>query len=125
MTDHESTHDSSCTKFDTYQDIALTTAVYPDAKTGNNSELMYLALGLGEAGEVQNLVKKVYRDDPSYEEVTQTAKDIIKELGDILWYIAVMAHVLGTDLSEVAGINQRKLLSRQQRGVLSGSGDER
>ncbi|MCW3068345.1 MAG: hypothetical protein JWL67_970 [Solirubrobacterales bacterium] len=48
-----------------------------------------------------------------------------KELGDVLWYVAQIASELGLDLDQVAEANLEKLLSRQRRGVLSGSGDER
>jgi NTP pyrophosphatase (non-canonical NTP hydrolase) len=48
-----------------------------------------------------------------------------KELGDVLWYVAQIASELGLDLDEIARANLEKLLSRQHRGVLSGSGDER
>ena len=48
-----------------------------------------------------------------------------KELGDVLWYVAQLASELDLDLDEVAGQNLEKLFSRQRRGVLSGSGDDR
>ena len=48
-----------------------------------------------------------------------------KELGDVLWYVAQLATELGLDLDDVAEANLEKLLSRQRRGVLSGSGDDR
>jgi hypothetical protein len=43
----------------------------------------------------------------------------------VLWYVAQLASELGLDLDEVAQGNIDKLLSRQRRGVISGSGDER
>jgi NTP pyrophosphatase (non-canonical NTP hydrolase) len=49
----------------------------------------------------------------------------VKELGDILWYINAVAHLLGSNLEEVAKANNEKLASRKNRGVLSGSGDNR
>jgi NTP pyrophosphatase (non-canonical NTP hydrolase) len=48
-----------------------------------------------------------------------------KELGDVLWYVSQIASELGLELEEIAQANLEKLLSRQRRGVLSGSGDER
>jgi NTP pyrophosphatase (non-canonical NTP hydrolase) len=48
-----------------------------------------------------------------------------KELGDVLWYVAQVATELGLDLDAIAEGNIEKLLSRQRRGVLSGSGDNR
>ena len=54
-----------------------------------------------------------------------TLQDVAKELGDCLWYIAVLAHDLGQDLDKIAADNLAKLKSRQERGVLAGSGDVR
>jgi NTP pyrophosphatase (non-canonical NTP hydrolase) len=48
-----------------------------------------------------------------------------KELGDVLWYVAQLATELELELEQIARQNLEKLLSRQRRGVLSGSGDER
>ena len=43
----------------------------------------------------------------------------------MLWYVAQVATEAGLDLEEIAQANLDKLLSRQERGVLSGSGDSR
>jgi NTP pyrophosphatase (non-canonical NTP hydrolase) len=48
-----------------------------------------------------------------------------KELGDVLWYVAQLASELELELDDVASENLQKLFSRQRRGVLSGSGDNR
>ncbi|HWX87432.1 MAG TPA: MazG nucleotide pyrophosphohydrolase domain-containing protein, partial [Solirubrobacteraceae bacterium] len=48
-----------------------------------------------------------------------------KELGDVLWYVAQLASELDLSLEEIAKQNLEKLFSRQARGVLSGSGDDR
>jgi len=50
---------------------------------------------------------------------------VAKELGDVLWYVSVLAKELDYDLESIAKANVEKLLSRQQRGVLTGSGDNR
>ena len=42
-----------------------------------------------------------------------------------MWYVAQLATELGLDLDEIAGLNLEKLRSRQLRGVLAGSGDDR
>jgi len=86
--------------------------------------LSYDGLGLGEAGEVQGKIKKIIRDSGGY--ITPEAtKEIQKELGDILWYIASMCDNLGITLKDVATNNIEKLQDRNKRGVLEGSGDNR
>ena len=104
-----------------YQRRSRATAVYPDA----GSNIVYPALGLcGEAGETAEKVKKAIRDDGGT--LTEERREAIAaELGDVLWYVAQLATEAGLDLGEIAGENLAKLLSRQERGVLQGSGDTR
>jgi NTP pyrophosphatase (non-canonical NTP hydrolase) len=103
-----------------YQRLSRRTAEYPRA-----AWLSYPALGLaGEAGEVAEHAKKTIRDDAGEVSDERRAK-MSKELGDVLWYVAQLASELELDLDQVAQANLDKLLSRQQRGVLSGSGDDR
>lgn len=103
-----------------YQRLSRRTAEYP-----REAWLSYPALGLaGEAGEVAEHAKKTIRDDGGI--VTDERRAAIsKELGDVLWYVAQLASELELSLEEIAAENLEKLLSRQRRGVLSGSGDER
>ena len=104
-----------------YQKKSRVTAKYPDA--GKN--FVYPTLGLsGEAGEVAEKIKKVLRDAGGV--VSEEKKlEIKKELGDVLWYVAQLATELGLDLDDIARANLEKLLSRMDRGVLHGSGDNR
>lgn len=103
-----------------YQKLALKTA---DLERKN--ELYHLALGLvGESGEIAEKVKKLIRDHDS-DESKLDKDDISKELGDVLWYIAVLSEYLGVPLEDIAQNNIDKLASRQSRGTLSGSGDNR
>src|SRR5271170_4621866 len=107
-------------EFNEYQRLSRRTAEYP-----REAWLAYPALGLaGEAGEVAEHAKKAIRDDGG-EIGGERCAAMAKELGDVLWYVAQLATELGLDLDEVAQSNLDKLLSRQRRGVLSGSGDER
>ena len=87
--------------------------------------LLYPVLGLaGESGELLNKIKKIYRDSGGvYTHEDRNA--VIDELGDILWYVSEVATQLGIELSIVAERNLLKLASRKQRGVISGSGDNR
>jgi NTP pyrophosphatase (non-canonical NTP hydrolase) len=104
---------------DEYQKKALKTVL----SASNN--LPYTALGLAsEAGEVATRIKKWIRDGNSDPKNLDKVA-ISKELGDALWYIAVMADQLGLGLDEVAQSNVNKLEDRQKRGVLGGSGDNR
>ncbi len=105
-----------------YQESAEKTAIYKGKNTIDG--LVYTALGLGEAGEVQNKVKKVLRDDNGI--LTENKKiEIAKELGGNLWYIAMCAKEIGYTLEEIASLNLSELRSREERNVLTGSGDNR
>lgn len=104
--------------FDTYQELAAKTAIYP-----NNMDILYPALGLGEAGEIQNKVKKIYRD--GLELTPELRESIAAEIGDLLWYCAILARDLGVSFGWVAEQNLRKLESRHDRGVIGGAGDNR
>jgi len=105
-------------RLDEYQMRAESTAIYP-----NEYAIIYPALGLaGEAGEVADKVKKIIRDGNSdlfYKD------NIAKELGDVLWYVAVLARDLGYSLEEIAQTNLDKLEDRKNRDMLKGSGDDR
>lgn len=107
---------------DDYQKEALTTALW----SGDNmKDLAHWVLGIsGEAGEVAEKVKKIIRDKDG--ELNDESKaELMKELGDVLWYIAVMAEHLGYRLEEVGQTNISKLRDRQKRNVIQGSGDNR
>jgi len=110
--------------FDEYQQKASKTAIYPDCGTGSITALCYVGLGLSEAGEVQGKIKKILRDDNGVVGSDKT-KEIAKELGDVLWYCAMVARELGVSLDDIAAANIEKLMSRQSRGKLTGSGDNR
>ncbi len=107
--------------FNEYQRQSRQTAIYPAKGYG----LTYPVLGLaGEAGEVAEKMKKILRDYDG--QINQEHKeDIVKELGDVLWYLAQIATDLNFELEEVARRNLAKTQSRQARGVLAGSGDNR
>lgn len=106
---------------DDYQKFALTTAIYPNR--GNN--IVYPVLGLvGESGEVAEKVKKVIRDKGGVL-TDEDRENIALELSDVCWYMATLSMELGLNLSEIFQKNVEKLSSRKERGVLSGSGDNR
>lgn len=108
--------------FDEYQTKALTTAInHPDERMNQT----IFAMGIsGEAGEVLEKWKKIvaYYDG----EVTpERIAEIKKELGDVVWYIAVFAESLGLSLDEVMQFNLEKLASRKKRNTQRGEGDNR
>jgi NTP pyrophosphatase (non-canonical NTP hydrolase) len=107
--------------FSEYQSLSRRTATYPRA----GGDMTYPALGLcGEAGEVAEKVKKTLRDDGGV--LSEERREALsRELGDVLWYLAQLATEAGLDLERIAQDNLDKLLSRQERGVLRGSGDDR
>lgn len=98
-----------------YQNKAYSYAL-PSAKN-----LPYLLWGLqGEVGELSSLFAKQQRDAKPMEWM-----NVKKELGDVLWFVSSLARFYGFSLEEVARMNLDKLESRQQRGTIGGSGDER
>ncbi len=108
-----------------YADKAITTISDNYAYGDISPQLMGQVLGLaGESGEVVEKIKKLLRDKQGSLEESDKV-DILKELGDILWYVNAVAHLLGSSLEDVARMNNEKLLSRKQRHQLHGSGDNR
>jgi|SRR5690606_21228771 len=103
-----------------YQQAALRTA-----DQDRHNELFHLVLGLmGESGEIAEKIKKVVRDHNS-DQSKIDIDDIKRELGDVLWYVAVLSDYLGIELDDVAKTNVAKLADRKVRNTLSGSGDNR
>ena len=112
-------------KFDEYQKIAMSTDTAVDVNDWNDPGLMEKILGLvGEAGETADKFKKILRDKGGVVS-EEDKKEIVKELGDTLWYIAVIAEHLGVSFSEVAKVNNEKLANRAKRNLIHGAGDNR
>lgn len=129
-----------------YQKLATRTAIYPGQ--GTPMGLIYVALKMnGEAGELAEHIGKAMRDDDlirqydiydfrtgeltdsnsfqNGELAPERREKIIKEIGDVLWYLSAACNELGITLSEAAIVNLEKLASRTERGTLQGSGDDR
>src|SRR5690348_13315507 len=106
---------------DDYQKQALRTARPKEAK----DEIFHLLLALcGESGEIAEKAKKIIRDKGSdFSEWDRD--DIVKELGDVLWYVAVIANYFDISMGEVGEKNIAKLADRLQRDMIRGSGDNR
>lgn len=108
-------------EFDFYQKFCNSTAVYP--KIGKN--FVYPLIGLqGEVGEVSEKVKKIIRDNKG--KLTEDKRlEIVKELGDVMWYVSQLSTEFNVKLSDVVKGNIEKLSSRKERGKIQGSGDNR
>lgn len=112
--------------FSAYQKLAIRT----DTMGGKPMPLdshAFLAqlLGLmGEAGEVSEKFKKIFRDKDGIVG-DEDKKELTKELGDVLWYLSVICTYLDISFQDVAELNIEKLKSRLERGTLQGSGDNR
>ena len=117
---NESNKYKKVSDLDMYQKVALTTAIYP-----REQAIIYPTLGLtGEAGEVANKVKKIIRDGSNKNDNSMVS-EIKSEIGDCLWYIAVLADDIGCKLSDIANTNLIKLANRKEKGTIRGSGDKR
>jgi NTP pyrophosphatase (non-canonical NTP hydrolase) len=129
--------------FDLYQETATKSAIYPGQ--GTPLGLAYVALKMnGEAGEFAEHVGKAMRDENLIpvepvtsgsfhgamavisNDLTSSRRELlIKEIGDVLWYLSAACNELGISLSDAAVTNLRKLADRSERGKLQGSGDDR
>lgn len=99
-----------------YNEFVKAMKVYPEKHA-----IVYPALGLaGESGEIAEKVKKWLRGDRELD-----ADLLVKEIGDVMWYVVSLADDLGFTLQEVINANVEKLSSRKERGVLKGDGDTR
>lgn len=104
---------------------AISTLTKTHAYGSISADLMAQVLGLvGESGEVAEKFKKLVRDKNG-ELSDEDRKELLKELGDILWYVNAVAILLDSSLEEVAKKNLEKVLSRKSRGKTHGSGDNR
>lgn len=115
--------------FAEYQLFIMKTGFYPGLRAQgdepNMTGVTYCILGLtGEAGEVADKVKKILRDQGGT--LTSGLRDgLIKEMGDVLWYLTALANELNVSLENVAQTNIDKIKGRTERGTRQGSGDDR
>ena len=104
-----------------YQNKAAETAIFPKQKA-----LEYLTLGLvGESGEIANKAKKLLRDGADREEFHAKLNAIGHEIGDVMWYCAMLAKEVDMNLGRIMEDNLDKLADRKARNRLQGDGDNR
>lgn len=111
--------------FDEYQTLAMRTDLAADVRDWNDVRNFEKLLGLGgEAGELMDKFKKILRDKNgviSQEDLVE----LVKEIGDVLWYLAVISEHLDVKFSDVAEKNIAKLADRHKRNLIHGAGDNR
>lgn len=108
-----------------YQQLAARTWSHDKYKEDIRLAHMYLALGLAsETGEVADKLKKIMRNDGGVF-TDEKKKEILMELGDVLWYVAMLAQDMDGTLEQVADMNIKKLADRAARGVIASTGDNR
>lgn len=106
------------TLLEEYREATRETAIY-DA----NDAFEYTILGLcSEAGEVAGKYKKFLRDNTPWEDLQLS---IMKELGDVMWYVDRIADEFGLSLQTIMEANVIKLQARKANNTLTGSGDDR
>ena len=97
------------TEIDTYQRLAARTS---KTHLPTKDRVLDAAIGLvGEVGELANYLKKGI-----YHGHMIDFKFVQEELGDSLWYIAELASIHGVKLSQVATLNNLKLIERYPNG---------
>ena len=96
-----------------YQKLALTTL---NPELSKKDVLINGVMGLcGESGEAIDIVKKHLHQGHELDR-----EKLIKELGDIAWYLAETAYALGYDLEDVLAANIEKLKKRYPEGFEAG-----
>jgi len=103
-----------------------TTNTYKNNGNTPNETLARLALGLcEEGGEIAGKVKKWFRADYGDRKGSKFKEEIKKEIGDTLYYLAMLSNFFHIDLEKIAKENIAKLASRKKRGKIKGKGDNR
>lgn len=126
-------HNKNTMTLNEYQEKAMTTC------TESSMNFAYALTGLNaEVGEINDKVAKAIRKDEAVIasnelmvrcseslEARKLTAGILAELGDVLWFVALLCKEEGWTMEEVAQMNLDKLADRVKRGVIIGEGDDR
>jgi len=86
---------------------------------------LYYTMGIaGETGELMEKIKKLFRDNNGIID-NDFKSALIKEMGDVQWYMARLADQFDIDFEVIFRTNVKKLQSRKKRNKLHGDGDDR
>ena len=111
--------------FNEYQRECRKTDVGTSAQDCLEPGWLYYALGIaGETGELMEKIKKLFRDKNGIVDF-EFKEAVVKEMGDVEWYMARLADVFDIDFESVFVTNVEKLQSRKKRNKLHGEGDDR
>lgn len=104
-----------------YEDFVDANFKFKGEQLQDNEKLQRLAycdLGLsGEAGECTDAIKKLVRGDIwGYYNPRTIEDNIIKELGDVMYYAVKIAHIMGHSIEDIMTINHQKLELRNKEG---------
>lgn len=103
-------HESKDFTANTYQEMAMRTCKSSEKLVleEKQAKLLNAAIGMtGEAGEVLDSVKKMLFHGHSFD-----SEKISEEIGDVLWYVAMMCDAIDVNLSDVMEQNIDKLEKR-------------
>ena len=99
-------------KFDEYQKECAKTDVGTAAQDCLEPGWLYYAMGIsGEAGELMEKIKKLFRDKQGIVD-SEFKQDVIKEMGDVQWYMARLCSVFDIEFETIFTTNVEKLQSR-------------
>lgn len=115
-----------------YQRLAMTTCM----ETSNNPMYMLFMLG-EEMGELQGKFSKAIRkgwlniennqlkftNKITLAEGMEWEDLVLKEIGDLMWGLAGLCHVMGWKFEDAGQINLEKLQARKAIGTIDGNGD--
>lgn len=100
--------------FSEYQLLAKDFVAYDESQPFN-----YLLPALAEeVGELQGIYAKNFRKNGTYSLDYEQSIQVLSELGDILWNVALIARAEGLTLDLVAERNIEKLQLRKEQGTI-------